>query len=159
MDSPELIEFNQINEYVRHELGVYFAWLSFFLAIILAAMSWVLKASVTATGTIEHFPFTFFVLLIFFMVQIQLGVRATSAVIEDIAHAEARTRSLLQSLIHAAAPDAPAPKSPVPQGYRRALILSKKALVANLIFWPVVALYVLLAWHYGFALGSPGSGP
>jgi hypothetical protein len=95
VDRPSLIEFKELNEYARHETSIYFTWLNFFLTIVLAAMSWALKASVNASGGIPHFPIVFVVLLVFFMVQIVLGVGATNSVSDDIVRLEARARDLL----------------------------------------------------------------
>ena len=145
--------FNEVNEYVRHEIGVYFAWLSFFLAIILGAMAWVIKASVSKSGYIEHFPFAFVVLFGFFMIQIYLGVAATSVVIDDIEHADTRVAGLLGNL--ALPIDAQIVSDRlVPAGYAQALRLAKASLVANLWFWPLVALCVLCAWRYRWAIGA-----
>jgi hypothetical protein len=41
-------ELGEIHEYVRHVLGVYVTWFSFFLTLMLTAMGWTLKESLSS---------------------------------------------------------------------------------------------------------------
>jgi|ERR1700722_12944877 len=153
MDHPSRLEFEELNEYVRHETGVYFAWLSFFLTIVLGAMAWALKASVGVNGYIEHFPVVFMVLFVFFMIQISLGVGATTATMDDVEKAEERASGLLMKIGAALGDATYKPQRTVPKAYCRALKLAKRALIANLVFWPIVAFVVGLCWYEHWPLG------
>lgn len=156
MDRPSLIEFRELNEYARHEASIYFTWLNFFLTIVLAAMSWALKASVDSSGRIPHFPIVLVVLLAFFMIQIVLGVGATNGVSADIARLEQRALYLLTAFDRAVPEAGYVPHPPLPRGYGRSVVLARRALIANLVFWPIVGAVVLWAWATDHALvGTP----
>ena len=151
MEDAVILEFMELNEYVRHETSVYFAWLSFFLTIVLGAMAWALKTSLGSKGLVDHFPATFIVLLGFFLIQIVLGIRATTSVLQDVRWAEQRAKAILRARGNDAT-------VLVPFAYGRAVELARHALIANLVFWPIVALAVLAAWRFKLPLGVPPGG-
>lgn len=145
VDPPVLLEFQQINEYLRHETGVYFAWFTFFLTILFGAMGWSLKAALGPDGTVR-FPAVFFCMLILFIIQMVLAIVATNVVLADVVAQKERLGVLL-----AAIPSGPiegySPAVPVPGAYEGALKLARWALIVNLVFWPIVGGVVAMKWR------------
>jgi hypothetical protein len=144
VDPPVLLEFQQINEYLRHETGVYFAWFTFFLTILFGAMGWSLKAALGSDGTVR-FPAVFFCMLFLFLVQIGLAIIATNVVLADVAALKERLATLLVAM-PAEPIEGYSPAVPVPGAYEAALRLARWALIVNLTFWPIVG--GLVYWRY-----------
>jgi len=156
-DAAAALEFHQIHEYIRHEIEVYFAWFSFFLTILFAAMGWSLKASLDAQGRVR-FPAVFFCMLCLFAAQLGLAIAATTTVMNDVVTSSQRALQLLIMLASRGGVIAGyAPLSPVPKGYIGALDLARWALVFNLIFWPLVAALVFRKWRTNQRLALPDS--
>jgi len=155
VDPPVLLEFQQINEYLRHETGVYFAWFTFFLTILFGAMGWSLKASLGQDGKVR-FPAVFFCMLVLFLIQMGLAIFATNIVLADVVAQKERLGVLLSAM-----PSEPIegylPAVPVPSAYEGALKLARWALIANLVFWPIVGAIVFIKWRAAAAVASPAA--
>jgi hypothetical protein len=154
-DPAAVLEFHEINEYIRHEIGVYFAWFSFFLTILFAAMGWSLKAALDTQGRVRP-PAVHFCMLCLFTAQLALAIAATTTVMNDVVTSNERALQLLTMLVsHGGVIPGYSAITPVPIGYVGALALARWALVFNLLFWPLVAILVHRKWRTNQRLALP----
>ena len=135
----------EIHEYVRHELMVYVTWFSFYLTLLLTAMAWSLRASLNEDGKVVS-PSPFFCMVFLFTVQTILALFATSAVIEDFALADGRVSEiLLEFNTQSAGSSELELASPMPSGIHTAMQLMKCTLYTQIVFWPLVAVFVFIS--------------
>lgn len=153
MDPAVVLEYHEINEYIRHEIGVYFSWFSFFLTILFGAMGWSLKAALGKEGAVK-FPAMFFCMLFLFVVQLILAIFGTSSALADIELMRARAAHLL-TLIPTGTVQGYTPGMPVPDAYSHSLELARMALIVNVFFWPIVGAIVYQKWRSNAVLASP----
>jgi hypothetical protein len=141
MEQMLTAELTEIHEYVRHILLVYVTWFSFFLTLLLTAMAWSLKASLSPKGEVVR-PAPFFCIVTLFTIQLILAIVATSYIIDDFDRASARVGTLL-ALYNDSNPDVLREvASPMPKGIRTAYSLMRLTLYTNLFFWLAIAFVV-----------------
>ena len=157
VESVASLEFREVNEYVRHAVGTYFAWFSFFLTILFAMMGWSLKTSLDSTGHVRS-PALFFWMVALFMVQIGLAIEATSVIMTNLGNANDRVAELLVTMARASPQGGYIPRSPVPAGYVGALGLARWALIGNIVFWPLIGIVVYRKWRNGSPMAGPARG-
>jgi hypothetical protein len=151
MENLLLYELGELHEYVRHQLHIYVTWFSFFLTLLLGAMSWTLRASVGQNGRINS-AVAFYAMYVLFAVQLAFSLVGTNAVQLDLQTAIGRAQTLVSTL-NLSSPAIPI-LSPIPQGYVACLDLMFWTLASNLVFWTVIAILVAVAWKRGTKVGN-----
>jgi len=138
---------------VRHLLQVYVAWFTFFIALLIAAMGWSLKASISTSGLMRR-PLPFALMYALFMAQLGLSIVATNALISDVQAASQRILSIIAVANASTMPPPIEVHSPIPAGIETSLCLMWITLWGNVAFWTIVAVLVFFAWRKKWIVAS-----
>jgi hypothetical protein len=136
-------QLEQLHEHARSELQLYVGWFTFFITVLMTAMSWAVKTSLDEQRRVR-FPEAVYLIYGLFSFQIVLGGIATVYVSRDLANANSRIEKIQTLLVGAsgAARDPWLIASTLPAGLVSCVSLMGITLWSNLLFWGIVTTVV-----------------